>query len=162
MEEKTYRFWDIAIKCITVLALVVSAWVGWFQYTGLREREFKQAFYEQQIATIQSVFSTLSSIDNAQSPTEQKVAVEKFWMIYQGSGRTFLAPEMFEALKPVVNYINGCISKIDKHPVFPCSTFTASMSASHFARVARTELSLGWNLSFKQIGKEDPWQTPMQ
>ena len=159
MNENTYRKADLCTKVIGLVALLASGWFAWYQYKDIREREFKQDFYQQQIATISNVFTTLSNIDNAQTPAERKVAVEKFWMIYQGSGRTFLDPKMFEALSVPADYINGCISKIRKTWV-PCSNFTASMSAAHFAQVARKELSLGWNMGFKEIGAQDPWMLP--
>ena len=159
MNEDTYRCIDAWIKIIGLVALFASGWFAWHQYQGLREREFKEAFYAQQIATINSVFQTLTAIDNAKSKEEQDAEVKRFWMIYQGSGRTFLDPAMFQALKAPADYVNGCITKIRK-PAFDCSNFTASMSAAGFARVARQELSLGWNMSFKQIGAEDPWVEP--
>lgn len=159
MEENTYRIFDTSIKIVGLVALLISGWFAWHQYEGIREREFKQDFYQQQIATINNVFTTLSNIDNAQTPAERNAAVEKFWMIYQGSGRTFLDPEMFRALSVPADYINGCITKIHTTWV-PCSNFTASMSAAHFAQIARKELSLGWNMGFKEIGAQDPWMLP--
>ena len=161
MNEDKYRQIDVWIKVIGLVSLLGSGWFGWHQYQGLREREFKRTFYEQQVATVSGVFDALSRIDNAQTKEGKKAAIEQFWMIYQGRARTFLDPRMFQALSLPAEYVSGCVMKIRKPKIIQdCNNFTASMSAAGFARVARKQLSLGWNLSFKEIANEDPWSPP--
>lgn len=56
-----------------------------------------------------------------------------------------------------VDYVAACINKVRKPKIVSCENFSASMSAVGFAKVAREQLSLGWKMSFDEIGRIDPW-----
>lgn len=106
------------------------------------------------------VFDSLQAIDAADSDREQNVAVERFWMLYQGRARTFLDSEMFEALSVPSEYVKVCIMDMEESDWIHCGNFTASMSAAGFARTARQRLSVGWESDFEEIGNVDPWMPP--
>jgi len=140
-----------------VLVLVISGVFAFVQYKDIQEREFKRPFYERQIQVVNEVFEVLSEVDTASTEEEKNKAVAKFWMIYHGKSRTFLDTKMFEALQLPAEYVASCIDKIrPSTTINDCSNFTASMSSLGFAKAAREQLSLGWKMSFSEIGKEDP------
>lgn len=140
--------------------ILISGMWAVYQYKDTQEREFRRAFYEEQISVIVEIFDTLSAMDSANSDQERKVAASKFWAIYQGKGRTFLDSEMFSALEPSAKFVSGCVTKTRQPSQITCENFTAIMSGIGFARVARSSLSKGWNIDFKAFGEEDPWTPP--
>lgn len=160
MKEDEYRLFDVYFRVISLIVVLISAWVAWCQYHGIQEREFKRAFYDQQVKTVSGVFDVMQAIDSADSEREQKVALERFWMLYHGRARTFLDSEMFEALSVPTKYVKACIMDTEEPDWIECKNYTASMSAAGFARTARQRLSVGWESDFEDIGNVDPWMPP--
>lgn len=64
---------------------------------------------------------------------------------------------MVKALDMPLDYVSACINNVRKPKIVSCENFTASLSAIGFADVARRQLSLGWKMSFDEIGQTDPW-----
>lgn len=162
MNQNTYNRWDTILKVIGLVIIGVSVPSSLWQYHYAQEREFKKAFYEKQIEVVTEVFDVLAEVDAAKNDEEKKAAAAKFWLIYQGKSRAFLDSKMFKALQVPAEYVAGCVTKVDKPKIISCENFTASMSATGFARVARTQLSELWSLSHSEIAKEDPWSPPKQ
>lgn len=156
MNLKKYPI-DTVIKIGSLFALLASGIFAIVQYKDIKEREYKKPFYEKQIEVVEEVFNVLSEIDKASSSEEKIRAATNFWMIYQGKSRTFLDSKMVKALDMPADYVSACINKVRKPKIVSCENFTASMSAIGFADVARRQLSLGWKMSFDEIGRSDPW-----
>ena len=158
LTDERFHGLDILIKGIGIAAILVSGYFGYTQYKEGQQREFKKAFYEKQVAVVSSVFEVLSELELAKTDDEKQIAAKKFWMIYLGSGRAFLSVKMYEALNGFpVDYVGGCIQKLRPTKIInDCKNFSASMSSTGFARVAREELTSNWSVDFKQIGIEDP------
>lgn len=157
MNLKKYPI-DTVIKVVSLFAFLASGLFTLIQYKDIQEREYKKPFYEKQVEVVDEVFDVLSSIDKANTHDEKSRAAINFWMIYQGKSRTFLDSKMVKALDMPVDYVAACINKVRKPKIVSsCENFTASMSAIGFAKVAREQLSLGWKMSFDEIGRTDPW-----
>ena len=161
MKPETYNKVDTIIKIVGLVFAIFAGSFAFVQYRDAQEREFKKIFYEKQLGVVSEVFDTLAEVDSAKTEEGKRAAAAKFWMIYQGKGRTFLDQEMFQAMKPPAEYIAGCITKIEK-PKYLCENYTAAMSVTGFAPVARRQLSEVWHLSLSEIGKEDPWSPPQK
>ncbi len=159
MSQEIFNLVDSIIKGIGVVALVISGVFALQQYREGQEREFKKAFYEKQLMIVAEVFSVISEMDAAETPEDKKKATLKFFMIYQGSGRTFLSSGMLDSLKQLpLDYVSSCVAKFRKPRIITdCDSTTGSQSVAGFARVAREELSKTWTQEFKSIGNEDPW-----
>lgn len=157
MNKKLQNIYALLNKHITVITVIISAAFALYQYNDIKEREYKKPFYEKQIEVVGEVFNVLSSIDKAQSPEEKTQAAADFWIIYHGKSRTFLDAKMVKALDMPLDYVSACINNVRKPKIVSCENFTASMSAIGFADVARRQLSLGWKMSFDEIGQTDPW-----
>lgn len=158
MNNNIKKLGEMIIGKITVITLVISAAFALYQYNDIKEREYKKPFYEKQIELVDKIFDVLSEIDKAKTPEEKSRAAINFWMIYQGKSRTFLDSKMVKALDTPMDYVAACINKVRKPKIISsCENFTASMSAVGFAKVAREQLSLGWKMSFDEIGRTDPW-----
>lgn len=157
MNLKIYPI-DTVIKIVSLFSLLASGLFAIVQYNDIQEREYKKPFYEKQVEVVDEVFDALGSIDKAKTPEEKSRAAINFWMIYQGKSRTFLDSKMVKALDMPVDYVSACIDKVRKPKIVSsCENFTASMSAIGFAKAAREQLSLGWKMSFDEIGRADPW-----
>lgn len=158
MNQEKYNYIDTLIKILGVVALLISGVFGFIQYKDIQEREYKKPFYEKQIEVVDELFEVMNDIDKAQSPEEKIQAAVNFWMIYHGKSRTFLDSKMVKALDMPVDYVAACINKVRKPKIIgSCDNFTANMSSIGFAKVAREQLSLGWKMSFDEIGQSDPW-----
>lgn len=157
MNKNLQKLYALFTKHITVIAVVISAAFTLYQYNEIKEREYKKPFYEKQVEVVDEVFNVLSDIDKANTTEEKSRAAIKFWMIYHGKSRTFLDSKMVKALDMPLDYVAACINKVRKPKIVSCENFTASMSAIGFADVARRQLSLGWKMSFDEIGRSDPW-----
>lgn len=161
MSQEAFNAADTAIKIIGLMALVSSGFFAWQQYTEGQEREYKKVFYDKQMSIVMEVFAVFTEFDLAESPKAKERALNKFWMIYKGSGRVFLSPKMFESLSKLpLDYALACVKKDKKYKpkiLTDCNNFDASMSMAGFALVAREELAKTWLQEFKSIGAEDPW-----
>lgn len=159
MTSKLATWIDTTVKIIGLFFIVIAGGFALWQYSYAQEREFKKVFFEKQLEVITEVFDVLAEIDATKNDEERKSSIAKFWIIYHGKGRAFLDSKMFQALQHPANYVSGCISKVRKTAI-TCENFTASMSATGFANVAREQMSQVWSLSFSAIAKEDPWSPP--
>lgn len=159
MSQEAFNAADTAIKIIGLLALVISGVSALQQYREGQEREYKKVFYERQLTTVAEVFSVITEIDLSTTPEAKRQGLTKFWMIYQGSGRTFLSPKMFESLSQLpLDYVSGCVAKLRKPRIIQdCNLTTGSQSVAGFALVAREEMARTWSHEFKTIGAQDPW-----
>lgn len=157
MNQNLHKIYAFITKHMSVLVLITSAVFALYQYKDIQEREYKKPFYEKQIEVVEEVFNVLSEIDKASSAEEKIRAATNFWMIYHGKSRTFLDSKMVKALDMPADYVSACINKVRKPKIVSCENFSASMSATGFADVARRQLSLGWKMSFDEIGRSDPW-----
>ncbi|TFW72338.1 hypothetical protein C3Y98_04330 [Methylotenera oryzisoli] len=158
MNQEKYNYIDTLIKILGAVALIISGVFGFIQYKDIQEREYKKPFYEKQIEVVDELFEVLGDIDKVPSSEEKIKAAANFWIIYHGKSRTFLDSKMVRALEMPADYVAACINKVRKPKIVSsCENFSASMSAVGFAKVAREQLSLGWKMSFDEIGRTDPW-----
>lgn len=157
MNQDNYYRWDTWLKVASLVAVLVSFLVGLSQYIDVKQREFMKSFYDKQLDVVVEVFDALSAMDAATSDDDLKKAAAKFWMIYQGKARTFLDSKMFEKLQFPAEYVATCVTKVSPPNRIHCDNFSASMSASGFAVVAREQLSKTWNNSFSELAQDDPW-----
>lgn len=159
INQETFNACDTIIKLIGIIALIISGIFALNQFNESIEREYKKSFYEKQLNVINSVFDVMYELDIAESEADKNKSLKKFWIIYQGTGRTFLSSRMFEALNRMpTDYVTGCVAHL-REPKFisNCENYTAIMSISNFSQVAREEISEIWKQDFSRIGKEDPW-----
>jgi hypothetical protein len=159
MAQERFHGLDILFKAVGAIVLIGSVFLAIVQYRDGQQKEYRKAYYEKQLIVVTSVFEVLSELDLSKTDEEKQIAAKKFWMIYLGTGRTFLTKKMYEALNGLpIDYVGGCIQKLRPTKIITdCKNFSASMSSVGFAEAAREELTANWAIDFKQIGIEDPF-----
>ncbi|MEQ8270806.1 hypothetical protein [Algiphilus sp.] len=161
MNDQRYNKIDVVLRLSGGAFAVVLAVLGWCQYQELKERDFKKAYFDSQIALINDFFQVMTAFDVAATEQEKHVALQKFWMLYSAKSKLYLDDEMFRALEYAGEYVVVCVEKrgdVERSTV-NCANTTASMTMSGFATAARRSLSQSWDLKFEEIGKNDPWLT---
>src|SRR5262249_25734046 len=91
MNDEDYKRWDTVLKLAGALVLVVGVVGGGWQYRTTTEKEFKQKYWEQQLALYieaTNTASTLATIPKIEDETESKGMRDKakvrFWQLYYG------------------------------------------------------------------------------
>jgi len=106
MESDPYKLWDLVIKGLTLVGVVVAAVWAYHTYTDTKEKEFYSAFWNAKLTLFLETSSAASTMATTESLDEFNKARTKYWELFFGrlslvEGLSVkVAMESFSALVP--------------------------------------------------------------
>ena len=84
MDSGLHSTWELALKTLTPLALVVAAVWGYHTYTDTKEKEFYSAFWNQKLSLFLETSAAASTMATTESVDEFNKARTKYRELFYG------------------------------------------------------------------------------
>ena len=84
MKEENYNSFDLLIKIVTLLAVVVGLAWGSFQYFDTKRQEYNMQLWNKKWTTNLQTSSAVAKIATAKSASLVEEEINKFWSLYYG------------------------------------------------------------------------------
>ena len=79
MEPDCYKIWELSLKTLTFLGLVVAACWAFHKYTDTKEKEFYSVFWNTKLSLFLETSSAASTMATTESIDEFNKARIKYW-----------------------------------------------------------------------------------
>ena len=84
MNEKSYQFFDSAIKIISVVAVVAGHGWGAVQYFDAKRQGYCMQVWNKKLEYYLQASTAVAKISTAESASKVKEDIGKFWSLYYG------------------------------------------------------------------------------
>ncbi|MFT6907697.1 MAG: hypothetical protein ACJAS1_004381 [Oleiphilaceae bacterium] len=121
MQEETYRLWDTIIKVVGFIGVIASFVIGWYQFNGNLEKEYKKPFWEAQLKVCQKAVVVTAKL--ARSENKGKVSQEyldSLFNIYHGEAILLMNKKAFKSLQEMAHVAYQCNKATPQKPVKGC------------------------------------------
>jgi hypothetical protein len=111
MTVDQYYIWDIAIKIIEALALIVGGSFALYKYRNSVENNFRKPLWEKQLALYFAASEAAAILATSQDEEKRKQAEADFWQLYYGP---LAVVEDAGAKKPEESQVEAAMVKFGK------------------------------------------------
>ena len=84
MQESRYRFWDIAIKMLTIAAVMISVSWALYEHFDAEKQRINSVFWSKRLDLYLRTSEVTGRIANARSSDEVEQECAEFWQLYHG------------------------------------------------------------------------------
>lgn len=152
LPDPKQKLWDIRLKTIAGIGVLVAAWWAVHSYNSTAERDLRKAFWEKQIALYFEATEATSKIATLpEDDPARKTAQEKFWQLYFGPLR------VVEDDKDVGNAMVSfgyCLTQPgNSAPMRDCTRDELQQKALTLAVRCRLSIAANWNRKLEGLQK---------
>ncbi len=149
MEEVTYRFWDVVIKALGFVAIVISIFFNGCQYSDSTQREYQKEYWAKQLESCEEVAESLAAISLKSKDNEamQEDDDLKVFQYYIGKNRLYLSSEALDYVQNFGLKLNSCLTERK------CSTTNFTSLVMGFVEICRRDISNYWDIPLEKLGK---------
>ena len=141
-----------------ILALI-TAFIGIYQYSDAKEKEFKKTFYEERFKTYSELSETVAKIATLPHKSQEQVeAVQRFWQLTFGKVRLVSDAKVEEAIQKTSNWIVFCVEEKATAPKGLCYDVAGNGYAIWIADAARNSIISTSEISLKKLDEKNLYQ----
>ena len=138
---------------------LITIWVGIYQYSDAKEKEFKKVFYEERFKTLSELSETVAKIATLPHKShEQNEAVQNFWQLTYGKVRLVSDANVDEAIIKTGKWIVFCVEEKPAAPKGLCSNVAGNLCAMLIANSARNSIISTSEISLKKLDENNLYQ----
>jgi hypothetical protein len=160
MTEDKYRVWDLVLKIVGFISLIISALWGIYQYVDVRsrelsqfadqkEREFYSEFWNQRLKLYIQTLDAAARISKSDSDEDFRKAVKEFRTLFDGS----MAVVQDSSVDRTMHEFAALVDKVEKKQM---DRKDLGIRSYHLGRRCYESLRDSWNQPFsKQASTAD-------
>lgn len=138
---------------------LITVWIGIYQYSDAKEKEFKKTFYEERFKTYSELSETVAKIATLPHKSqEQDEAVQKFWQLTFGKVRLVSDANVEEAIHKTSNWIVFCVEEKSAAPKGLCYDVAGNLYAILIADAARNSIISTSEILLKKLDENNLYQ----
>lgn len=100
MKEETQRNWEIIIKIIALLFVIIGVPIGFYNQQEIKKQEFRFYEWKERLHIYKDLMDSISEIATANDLNEAKEPIKKFNKIYYGSATLVIDEKVMDAITP--------------------------------------------------------------
>jgi hypothetical protein len=144
LADSKQKLWDIRLKIVAVIGVIVAAWWAVLSYNTTAERELRKGFWDKQIGLYFDAAEAASTI--AILPPDdpgRQTAVTRFWQLYFGPLRVV---EDDENVGNAMVAFGLCLTEPgNSKPMSKCDQAELEQEALRLAVSCRRSIAANWN-----------------
>lgn len=100
MKKATHRNWEIIIKLIALLFIIIGVPIGFYNQQEIKKQEFRFYEWKERLQIYKELMNSVSEIATSNDLNEAKVAIKKFNKVYYGSATLVIDKKVMDEITP--------------------------------------------------------------